>query len=299
MSLRLGLIGLSPGNGHPYSWAAICNGYDPDILRGSGFPVIGEYLAQQQWPKARLSDATVTHVWTHDPTRSAHIAAATLIKSIVSHPEDMIGHIDGLLLARDDAQNHRSFAAPFLAAGLPVYVDKPVALSVASLDALYALERYDGQIFTCSALRYAHEFLLPPERLQALGPLRLIQAMTPKSWDLYAIHLIDPLLKLIGHDLTPMRLFAGPAGLDGRQLGLQYPQGLTVSLTALGPQVRGPLSLRLHGETDWCDLVFSDSFSAFRAALADFIRGIRAQSVQSPPAFNRKAIEILEMGRLE
>jgi predicted dehydrogenase len=268
-------------------------------MRDCGFPVIDTYLAQQRWPEARLPDVAVTHVWTQDPARSAHIAAATLIKSVVSNPEDMIGHIDGLLLARDDAQNHQGIAAPFLAAGLPVYVDKPVALSVASLDALYALERYEGQIFTCSALRYAHEFLLPAERLQALGPLRLIQGMTPKTWDLYAIHLIDPLLKLIGHDLTPTRLFAGPAGREGRQLELQYSQGLTVSLIALGPEVQGPLSLRLHGETGWCDLVFSDSFSAFRTALADFIRGIRARSVQSPLAFNRKAIEILEMGRYE
>ena len=61
MRLRLGLIGLSPGNGHPYSWAAICNGYDPDALGDCGFPAIGTYLAQQRWPEARLSDVTVPH----------------------------------------------------------------------------------------------------------------------------------------------------------------------------------------------------------------------------------------------
>ena len=28
MTLKLGVIGLSEGNGHPYSWSAIFNGYD-------------------------------------------------------------------------------------------------------------------------------------------------------------------------------------------------------------------------------------------------------------------------------
>lgn len=26
--ISLGIIGMTPGNGHPYSWSAIFNGYD-------------------------------------------------------------------------------------------------------------------------------------------------------------------------------------------------------------------------------------------------------------------------------
>jgi hypothetical protein len=31
MTVRLGIIGASPGNGHPYSWSAFFNGYDEKI----------------------------------------------------------------------------------------------------------------------------------------------------------------------------------------------------------------------------------------------------------------------------
>ena len=38
--LRLGVLGLSEGNGHPYSWSAIFNGYDPQAMASCPFPDI-------------------------------------------------------------------------------------------------------------------------------------------------------------------------------------------------------------------------------------------------------------------
>ena len=38
--LKLGVTGLSSGNGHPYSWAAIINGYDKSEMAKCPFPVI-------------------------------------------------------------------------------------------------------------------------------------------------------------------------------------------------------------------------------------------------------------------
>ena len=32
MTLRLGVLGFSPGNGHPYSFSAIVNGYDDEAF---------------------------------------------------------------------------------------------------------------------------------------------------------------------------------------------------------------------------------------------------------------------------
>ena len=66
MVVKLGVIGLSPGNGHPYSWSAIINGYDPVFMKDCGFPVIPEYLAKQSFPEDSISNAEVTHIWTED-----------------------------------------------------------------------------------------------------------------------------------------------------------------------------------------------------------------------------------------
>ena len=60
----LGLIGGSDGNGHPFSWSAICNGYNRKSMRDSGHPIISKYLGEKKWPDAQLQYATVDYVYT-------------------------------------------------------------------------------------------------------------------------------------------------------------------------------------------------------------------------------------------
>lgn len=296
MALRMGIIGLSPGNGHPYSWAAICNGFDPEAMADCGFPAIPDYLARQSWPEDQLAGAKVTHVWTQDEAESHKIARASRIDTISRKPEDMIGKIDALLLARDDAQNHLRFADPFLRAGLPVFIDKPVALSEAEFDALNALQRYPGQIFSCSALRFAPELQLDADVAAQIGPIRLIQGTTPKYWETYAIHLIDPLLTILGHEVQPKRLFGGPVGANGRLLALRWPEyGTDVHLMATG-SLPSPLQLRIVGETGETVLTFHDSFTAFKTALSEFVASVNEGRSRLPANFNRRAVQIIEMG---
>ena len=38
--LRLAMLGMIPGNGHPYSWSAIVNGFDPAAMAACPYPVI-------------------------------------------------------------------------------------------------------------------------------------------------------------------------------------------------------------------------------------------------------------------
>lgn len=303
--LRMGILGMSQGNGHPYSWAAICNGYAPGPMAQCGFPVISDYLGRQSWPDDQLPNARVTHVWAQDSDRAQHIAQATKITHVVNTPEDMIGEIDALLLARDDAENHIALAEPFLQAGLPVYVDKPIALSRSALDKLIALTVRPGQIFSCSALRYAEELRLNEIELQTLGPLRLISASTPKYWDTYAAHLIDPLLANILPNGRAVRRLSTALPADGRQLVLDWfadaeksSASTRVVLTTLG-RASGPLSFRFHGENGWCEKVFVDSFSAFRAALSAFADFVLAPDATALDDMNLRIVEIIEMGRSE
>jgi len=73
--LKLGIIGISEGNGHPYSWSAIFNGYDPEEMKKCPFPVIPDYLSKQKFPDDFLTDiAEVTHVLTQDTETSKNIA---------------------------------------------------------------------------------------------------------------------------------------------------------------------------------------------------------------------------------
>lgn len=296
MTIKLGVIGLSEGNGHPYSWAAICNGYSPEHMKACEFPVIPQYLAEQTWPDARISGVEVTHIWTQDAELSQRVAKASQITHVVDEPAAMLGQIDALLLARDDAENHLAFATPFLEAGIPVYIDKPIALSLDGLAALYRLQQYDGQIFTCSALRYAKELMLSETERERIGSIRHLQATTPKSWEKYAVHIIEPVMQIIGSSVEISSARSRTFAETGRAVSLGFENGITADLAAFGSDVATPLSIRVHGERGWHDLVFKDSFSAFKAALSEFVDGIRTKTCRSPYEFNRQVVSIIESG---
>ena len=293
--LKLGVIGLSSGNGHPYSWSAIFNGYDRVAMEDCGFPVIPRYLEQQQFPKDAIAEAQVTHVWAQDKGIATHIAKAALIDHVVEHHTDMIGQVDGVLLARDDAETHYEFAAPFLKAGIPIYIDKPLALSVADAKQLVNMQQYPGQLFSCSALRYAKEFKLSESELAQLGRLRHIHATVPKDWDKYAVHVIEPLLMLAKERGTIVRTQAW-RNQDATTLAVEYSDGLQVLVSTLGSST-APLALRVMGDSGWKDLFSQDTYFAFKSTLFDFVQGIIHKDVRIETELMFEVIELIEAGR--
>lgn len=293
--LKLGVIGLSSGNGHPYSWSAIFNGYDPVAMEDCGFPVIPRYLEQQQFPKDAIAEAQVTHVWAQDKGIASHIAKAALIDNVVDHYTDMIGKVDGVLLARDDAETHYEFAAPFLNAGIPIYIDKPLALSVTEAQQLINLQQYPGQLFSCSALRYAKEFKLSESELAQLGRLRHIHATVPKDWDKYAVHVIEPLLMLAKERGTIVHTQAW-RNKGATTLAVEFSEGLQVLVSTLGSST-APLALRVMGDSGWKDLFFQDTYFAFKSTLFDFVQGIIHKDVRIETELMFEVIELIEAGR--
>ena len=295
MTLRLGVIGGSEGNGHPYSWSAIFNGYCQEAMEHCGYPVIPLYLEQQSWPDATIKHAKVTHIWTQDSHLSQSISEASYIEHIVHDPALMIGAVDGILLARDDADNHYAMAAPFLNAGLPVYIDKPICLSLTELEALYSLQRYPGQIFSCSALRYAKELQLSDTEKKSLGKIVHIQCTTPKDWDRYAVHIIEPLLLLIGDQGA---LFSSQRWQNDQCCMTTYvwESGLHASVSALG-NAASPISLRIFGEKKSKELIFSDAFSAFKTALQVFTDSISKKDEKISYSFIKQVVDMIARGR--
>ena len=260
-----------------------------------GFSVIPRYLEKQHFPEDAIAEAKVTHVWAQDKEIASHIAKAALIEHVVDRYTDMIGQVDGVLLARDDAETHYEFSAPFLKAGIPIYIDKPLALSVADARHLIEMQQYPGQLFSCSALRYAKEFSLSEAELTQLGRLRHIHATVPKDWDKYAVHIIEPLLMLAKERGTIVRTQAW-RNKDRTTLAVEYSEGLQVLVSTMGSS-SAPLTLRVMGDLGWKDLFFQDSYSAFKSALFEFAQGILHKDVRIDPEFMLEVVNLIESGR--
>ena len=293
--LKLGIIGMSEGNGHPYSWSAIFNGYNSAVMQDCPFPVIPKYLGKQIFPDDAIPNATVTHIWTQDKSISEHIAAASLIDNIVENYRDMIGAVDAVLLARDDPENHKEMSRPFLEAGVPIYIDKPLALSVAKAEEIYSFQKYDGQIFTCSALGYADEFDPAVIDFNSLGKLKQIKATIMKDWQKYGVHIIEPVLKIIG-DQGLVKKYNATQSEGTRTVDIIWETDLITTFATTG-NTQSPLEITLDGVNGSKTLLFKDTYSAFKNALTAFVDAIRTQkSVQKE--FVLKVIDVIEKGEL-
>lgn len=285
---------MSEGNGHPYSWSAIINGYNPVPMESCGFPAIPEYLSKQSPPDHEFAGVEVSSVFSQSVELSRHIAESSKIPNVAESLTQMANEVDAVLLARDDAENHMSFARPFLEHGLPLYVDKPVALSVSELDKLYSKASHETQIYSCSALRFARELRLTEDERSEIGDILQINGQTPKSWDKYAVHLIDPLLHVMGFE-TVNSTSKGHPNSESTQLAISWSNGVTSEITSTGG-IPSSIYLDYVGTNGRVIKTFKDSYTAFKSALVQFVERVQTPCSTDYPV-SQRVVELIEAGR--
>lgn len=326
------MLGMIPGNGHPYSWSAIVNGYDPAAMAACPYPVIKQYLGAQPAGSVRIPDAQVTHLWTDNPAEAAGVAAASLIPNIVARPEDVIGQVDAVFISTDDGFDHVRRARPFVEAGLPVFVDKPLALTLEDLRTFIAWERAGARLLSSSGLRYAPELTpyLAGRANPALGDLRWISGVSTKTWERYGIHLLEPIARILGPGFVSVRLESNPSDDDSaRRSGftprpdgtpIPQPRGVNPLLPPAPPpavvevahlthrsgvQVTLPVisdggatfgTLHLCGTAGQASFKFSDTYAAFRGQLVSFIDFVRTRRAPYPFAETVEYMAVLIAG---
>jgi virulence factor len=125
---------------------------------------------------------------------------------LVEHPGDMLGKIDAVLIESVDGSVHLERARPFLEAGLPTFVDKPLACSSADAREMARLAKEHGApLFSSSSLRYAEDVAQFPERKEETGAILGCDIFCPASthprnpgFYHYGIHGVEPLYTLMG-----------------------------------------------------------------------------------------------------
>jgi hypothetical protein len=292
--IKLGVIGLSPGNGHPYSWSAIFNGYNPDKMQHCPFPVIYNYLKQHQFPEEAIPGAKVTHIWTQDVEVSRKIAAASKIDNVVAELTDMVTEVDAVLLARDDAENHFEMAKPFLQAGLPVFIDKPLAYTLTEARRIIECEKYPGQLFTCSSFRFSKDLSLSPSQRSQLGTIQHVIGHVPKDWKKYSIHIIDPVLMNLGDvgDVIKFQRWA----IQGRTtLSVLWASGVQGTFFNFEAGA-APIKIQFIGSHGAEELIFKDTFQAFKSSLEQFILSVVEKRRIIPLQQTYAAIDLIEKG---
>ena len=273
-NIRLAMLGMVEGNGHPYSWSAIINGeYDAARMAECGYPAIPEYLGAQPAEALGIPGTMVTHVWCDDPADAERVAATTFIPNVVEQPENVIGQVDAVIIPTDKGWEHVERARPFIEAGLPVFVDKPLADNEDDLRQFVEWQAAGKAILSTSCMRYAREYAQLRNRLAEVGSLRLITMTMSKSWERYGIHALEGVYPF----LPPGGWISVRHGGDAERniMHLRHRDGVDVLLAVVADLFGAFGHLRLYGTRDAIGADFDDMFNAFKDQLVAFVTYLR------------------------
>mgnify|MGYP001455818971 CR=1 FL=1 len=199
--VKLGLIGYNEGNGHPYSFSAIINGYVKEYMLKSPYPVIYEYLEARPSSEIGITEMNITHIWCPDKYIANDISKCTNIPYVSDSYAEMTDYVDAVIIARDDVDSHYEIAKYFLEKGKFVFVDKPLCRNKDELD-FFSPFLYEGKLMSCSGFRYKDEM-----RTSFYGKLKkedilFINAFSVADWYKYAIHVLEAVSPIMGHEIT-------------------------------------------------------------------------------------------------
>jgi predicted dehydrogenase len=185
----------------------------------------------QPWAEivATIGDASITHVWGYPTEPVAAFARRYGIGTVCVRPEAMLGEVDAVLvpggrpMPEDHVadtiwspseplghrpSDHERIGRPFLEAGVPMLIDKPLADSMREARALLAArDRGRTLLMSCSAVRYDDQIIAAREIIQSgsIGPVQGVTAILgggPMAVPWFLIHGIECITAIFGYDVA-------------------------------------------------------------------------------------------------
>jgi hypothetical protein len=176
----------------------------------------------RSYARAAGRNVALSAFWVDDPGAAAQFVQEHGIAMAVASPRQMLDEhlVDVVLVLQRDPEQHRALAIPFLHAGIPVYVDKPMATTLEDASAMFAAAATGTPLLSCSALRFSAEVLAL--RAPALGALRTVVATGYRDTLYYGIHAVEAVYTLLGPGVTSLQIMRHHTR---DIIGLCYPDG--------------------------------------------------------------------------
>jgi len=213
--LRVGIIGLDTS--HVLAFTSAIN--DPaakgdlaDVQVVAGFPG-GTPDNPSSWDRVK------------GYTEKLREQGITIYDSI----DEMLKHVDAVLLESVDGRPHLEQARPVIAAKKPLFIDKPMAASLADVLVIFRLAKEAGvPVFSSSSLRFSSGFQAVRNGTSPFGEVKSCVAWSPMSTEphhpdlfWYGVHGVEILYTIMGPGCKTVTR-AGPEKVvgtwaDGRQ----------------------------------------------------------------------------------
>ena len=271
--LRIGILGMTEGNGHPYSWSAMFNGYDPVEMETCGFPVIPRYLEKQPKETFGIPGAKITCICCTgyaEREEAEHMARAALIPTVYDDPKEMIGKVDAVIVATDDGNEHVERCKPFIEAGIPMFIDKPLVNTEEDLRTFVKWRKEGAHFITSSCMRYAKEYEPYYSNHYELGELMYICSPMAKKYENYGIHALEAMYPLLGQGFVSVR---NTGTYERTVVHIKHESGCNVNIIqGIGMAGAG---MTVIGSAGSRYLQVGDSYYAFKKQLDLFVHWLR------------------------
>jgi hypothetical protein len=271
---------MTEGNGHPFSWSAMFNGYDEKLMTEEcPFAGIPAYLNKEAKETLRITGANVTHVCCDNRSDAEKVARCSLIPHVVERPEDFIGNVDAVIIATDIGGEHVERARPFVEAGLPVFIDKPLCDNRNDLEIFRKWIGENKPILSSSSMRYAKEFKpYHNMRTKELGQLRFVSMSMAKKWETYGIHALEAIYPIIGWGFKTIQNI----GTSERNIvHMTHRRGIDVVIACI-KDLQHSGTLCLGGTAGNITITSNDTFYAFKSQLQSFVDFLRSGKYPYP-----------------
>lgn len=289
-NIRIAMVGTVPENAHPYSWSAVINGFNDKRIDECPAAVVPQYLKEQPRSRIGIPGVKVTHIWGDDHQMAEHIAQTSLIPNVVDNPEDVIGQVDAVIIPTDIGYEHLERARPFIEAGVPVFIDKPLTDREDHLSQFVEWHASGKAILSSSVMRYAREFSEAWRKSSEVGVLRLVTMTMVKSWERYGIHAAEgvyPFLPSGGW------ISASNTGTEAANIvHLRHESRVDVVLAVIDDLDGAFGCLNLYGSLGTLGATFEDRFSPVKKQLESFVSYLRSGH---PPFPFEQTIELMKI----
>jgi len=281
--LKIGMVGGAKA-WHARSFSEMLNGYDEDLAREHNFPLY----------KSKLEGARVTHIWDPDREAAELIAKICGIDKVVENMEEMIGEIDGVIIADDTTMKHQRRAIPFLKAGLPTFVDKPLSPSIEEAEEIINLAKeYNAPFMSCSALRYAKEVEEFLAKKEEIGEILTGNSICSGDLIFYGIHAMEQLYVCIGPGIRSVQ----NVGEEGRDIVIITKEDGRKFVLTVYKEISYLFQMNLYGTKGWREIRVEDSDYFYSNMLKAFLKMVETKEPPFPPEETLEIIKTLVLAR--
>lgn len=295
--LRLSLISAAsygymdaprnPGSNHGTAFATTFNGWDEE--KAKAFQ--GTFVKSGK----RLEGARVVKVWDPDLESAKRLADACGIDEVATTAEAASEGVDAVLIVDDGSGAQWKYASHPLSKGVPVFCDKPLAMTAREALSIARLSRETGTpLMSSSSLRFVPDIVKLRDELPQLGNVHLATTACGNELIYYGIHALSMIYGVFGGGCVS----ALNVGQPGRNLvRLRFESGRDVMLIVGEKEwMRGGYQINLYGEKGWRS-VQPDLTNLYAYLLEAFLDLLKTGKERVPIEEEVEVIAALEAGK--